>query len=727
MRVMGRNNTRAGHRPQPRHLARNRVGSAGGAAPPGTVYNAGSLDNSEETTPMAAASQSSCILGIVLTAGALLPWCADAAAGGAIDVKRLLQEMVDLETLAQRPEPSFKGAMASSYSRKSHEGGDAWFDNADVGQYVRTETNEGRTEHVLADLAGPGAVTRFWSANPRTGNVARFYFDGEGRPRLAVPLRELFEGASRPFGPAFSYVSGTGGNLYFPIPYGTSLKITVEERGRPLGLYYEICYRTYPAGTAVETFDPEKAGSWAETQAAVAEALARPKAATPRGEVETMDLRLTIPPGETRAVPAVRGEKAVYEWSARVLDTRENAAWTDSARAHNAYRFLLLHIAFDGEKSVATPLGDFFGSAPGVNPYENQFFTVDANGAMTSRLVMPFRESMDLSLTNAGTIPHAVELRLRVGARAFAERDYHLRAQWGALTRDTWPPFDATFLATTGEGKVVGSVYQIANPVLIWWGEGDQKISIDGEPFPSTFGTGTEDDYGYAYGHNRPFVRPYHAQTRVDGPASGGHISLNRWYVLDALPYRTALRFDQEIWHWMPCWPTWAHVVFWYAKPGGPGPRAIDRAMLPPVDLGVRENMIDPLEGETLEFAAAGGTAGTQRLANCSRAEHLLWRGAAPGDRLTIHFAVPAAGRHSVELNLCMAPDYGRQRLAINGAVATQGIDCYSPRLYWQHPKLGAFDLKAGDNTLEVEALEPNPAARSGNLFGLDYIFLVRQ
>ena len=32
-----------------------------------------------------------------------------------------------------------------------------------------------------------------------------------------------------------------------------------------------------------------------------------------------------------------------------------------------------------------------------------------------------------------------------------------------------------------------------------WWGEGDEKIYVDGEDFPSHFGTGTEDYYGYAW------------------------------------------------------------------------------------------------------------------------------------------------------------------------------------------------------------------------------------
>ena len=398
---------------------------------------------------------------------------------------------------------------------------DAWFHNLDRGHYVRTEANDGRKEHVLADLKGPGAVTRFWSANPTKTNVTRFYFDGETAPRLELPLEELFKGKTLPFGPDFSYVSGTGGNLYYPIPYAHSLEITVEEEDEPLSLYYEIGYRTYQDGTSVETFDPKKADRWEEVQIQIAQALSHPvPVPSPEGS-DGITQRLTIPPGETRGLPAVQGEKAVFEWSAQVLDTRDNQKWDDPNRAHNAYRSLILEINFDGEKSIETPLGDFFGSAPGVNPYENLFFTVHGSGKMTSRLLMPFRESMTLSLTNAGKIPYTVELNLSVGALAFTDRSYHLRAQWGTLTRDTWPFFDTNFLDTTAEGKVVGSVYQLANDVLIWWGEGDQKIFIDGESFPSTFGTGTEDDYGFAYGYNGPFIRPYHAQTRVDGPGSG--------------------------------------------------------------------------------------------------------------------------------------------------------------------------------------------------------------
>jgi hypothetical protein len=658
------------------------------------------------------------ILGLVTLGTQIAP------AAETIGVTSLLKEMVDFENLAQRPEPPFKEATASSYDRESHKGGAAWFANSDVGQYVRTETNDGRREHVLADLKGPGTITRFWSANPTLPAMTRFYFDGEKQPRFAVPLADLFTGKTPPFGPVFSYISATGGNLYYPLPYTRSLKITVEQTGEPIGLYYEIGYRTYPPGTAVETLDPKRAGNWAGVQSQVAEALSEPMPLpTPPGpRFPTYLHRLTIQPGETKSVDEILGEQAVYEWSAGV-----DGKTADPVAAQKAYRDLLLDVRFDGQRSILTPLGDFFGSGPGVNPYENLFFTVRENGKMISRLLMPFKQSMQMSLTNLGTIPYTVRIRLRVGPYKFTDRTYHLRAQWGSLSRHTRPFFDVNYLKTSGEGKVIGTVYQIANPVLIWWGEGDQKVFIDGESFPSTFGTGTEDDYGYAYGNNQPFTRPYHAQTRVDGPASGGHISLNRWYVLDALPYRTGIRFDQEMWHWMPCKPTWAHVIYWYAKPGTPGPREIDRKMLAPPNLGIRADMLEPLEGESLQHEETGGKAEPQRLANCLGATHLFWHDAKPGDRLTMHFAVPKAGRYSVELNLCMAPDYGRQKLSINGKPVAQVIDGYWPELSWQQAKLGVFDLNEGDNTLVAEALDPNPKAKLRNLLGLDYIFLIRQ
>ncbi len=53
--------------------------------------------------------------------------------------------------------------------------------------------------------------------------------------------------------------------------------------------------------------------------------------------------------------------------------------------------------------------------------------------------------------------------------------------------------------------------------------------------------------------------------------------------------------------------------------------------------------------------------------------------------------------------------------------------DGYSPELFWLHAKLGMFEFNKGENTLGVEALIPNSEALPGNLFGLDYIFLIKK
>ena len=51
---------------------------------------------------------------------------------------------------------------------------------------------------VIAELHGPGVLTRIWTPTPTTDPL-EFYFDGETSPRLRLPFLELFGGQSPPF------------------------------------------------------------------------------------------------------------------------------------------------------------------------------------------------------------------------------------------------------------------------------------------------------------------------------------------------------------------------------------------------------------------------------------------------------------------------------------------------------------------------------------------------
>ena len=44
---------------------------------------------------------------------------------------------------------------------------------------------------------------------------------------------------------------------------------------------------------------------------------------------------------------------------------------------------------------------------------------------------------------------------------------------------------------------------------------------------------------------------------------------MNRFHVLDPIPFSRALRFDLEIWHWQDTSIAVDATLYWYARPGG--------------------------------------------------------------------------------------------------------------------------------------------------------------
>ena len=204
---------------------------------------------------------------VMISVGMLIAGLDEARADETVNMESLLREMVDLENLARRPEPFFKQAMASSYSRESHKGGDAWFHNLDRG---------GVCAH--GDERRPHRARARRSRGPRRGHAVlvgqshqdqrravllrrRDFAAIRATTRGAVPRYEL-----RRSGRTSPTSAGRAVTLYYPFPYADSLKITIEEEDEPLSLYYEIGYRTYESGARVETFDPGNSSRWEELQ-----------------------------------------------------------------------------------------------------------------------------------------------------------------------------------------------------------------------------------------------------------------------------------------------------------------------------------------------------------------------------------------------------------------------------------------------------------------------------
>jgi len=70
--------------------------------------------------------------------------------------------------------------------------------------------------------------------------------------------------------------------------------------------------------------------------------------------------------------------------------------------------------------------------------------------------------------------------------------------------------------------------------VATWYGEGDEKISVDGEPASVFLGTGKEDYYEFFVSRRGPDADVH--QVRVDQPMTQGNNVLTRTRNLDGIP-----------------------------------------------------------------------------------------------------------------------------------------------------------------------------------------------
>src|SRR5204863_4647944 len=121
-----------------------------------------------------------------------------------------------------------------------------------------------------------------------------------------------------------------------------------------------------------------------------------------------------------------------------------------------------------------------------------------------------------------------------VKAYDWDEASLLFHAKWRIQRELPVKPFtDWTHLSCTGQGRFVGGALNVVNPVRGWWGEGDEKIYVDGEKFPSHFGTGSEDYFGDAWGI-RYFENPSHGHPQREVERMQG---CYRWHLGDSIPF----------------------------------------------------------------------------------------------------------------------------------------------------------------------------------------------
>ena len=650
-------------------------------------------------------------LGLLMLLLPMLP-ARSAPPSAPVGVDTLLRRETDLSQLPKLRD--WASNLQSSYDR-SGGNGDAQNFPAMTG-----------TTATLADLAGPGAVVRLWSANP-SGQI-KIYIDDAPLPIIDVPFAKLFDGSLPAFAPPLTQASSGGFYSYLPIPYAEHCRITVDN---PQGLYYQVNSLAFAPDTPVRPFAlPLTDADQAALQTAV-HAWQAPGGGPP---APTRAHSVALLSGTTREIDHFSGPGVV-----RSLEF--------AAPASADLRRLVLRGYFDGRQTpdIEAPVADFFGSGYGHKAFTSLLLSQTEAGVMQSRFPMPFARSARFTVENGlgrNVVVTWGALMVRQPFRP-AETGY-FHAQWSQeVTRRGLPHVWAR--ARGQRGHFVGIVQTMAGARGLGFLEGDEQFRADAQAWgaskvPTTVvgpwnGTGTEDCFNSGWYFDKgPNALPVNGALVKDQSGGTGRINAYRWFLNDAPVFQKSL--DAQIEHGgandAPD-TYYSSVAYWYASgPTQPWSSTPAAAKIgPPLNPRAASvlTLKDPIEGESL-VPAARATAGKVQMQDMGGFEgawsgdgQLWWVGGKAGDTLTLTLP-PRPGTYDLVAYFTQAADYGQFTFALNGKPIGGVYDAYHAGVAASGPvTLGRISLSGGPSRLVVTIHGQNDAAM-GTLFGLDALVL---
>jgi hypothetical protein len=650
----------------------------------------------------------------------------------------LTEHLWNPELVALLPQPGEKGAEFSSYDRASRL-------NPETGHYENWGANEDQmgvlrmegANSVFAEMKGPGCIWRIWSAAPGDGHVQVII---DGKPAIDLPFKGYFDGKTAPFNrPNLVYTAARGENNYTPIPYQHSCKII----GLPnWGGFYQVSYTTFPHGTKVPSFSMSDVDNAALDEANAKWGAKGDGPFLARMNDKTASQTVNVAAGQTALVAQLEGPCAITAFRAKIANLPASPA------DQKLLRDLAIKITWDDDTQPAVwaPLGDFFGTAPGANPFQSLMSGLKPDGEWYSYWYMPFAKSAKIELVNESDQPVDATFTITISPLSHPIADYgYFHAKWhrdAFLPDDLDRTIDWTILKTEGRGRYCGTMLHIWSKDVGWWGEGDEKFFVDGEKFPSSFGTGSEDYFGYAWCDDQPFDEALHGQSKVQ-KGNNGHTSVHRWQLADNVPFEKS--FDGSIEKYFAnTRPTlYAATAYWYLAPGG-------KDDYQPVPVADRDNYwndpktalvystgtdgMDGIDASSMEVRVSnGGRHGpiiTDEFAkdwpsDTSRYK-ALWIGAKKGETIEykVHWLRWPAGKYNFMLRFFKRPDSGIVQVYWNGAKVGNPIDLYSPTVQPFVYGLGTDGAvtNPGIQALKFEIVGKNPAAKAGNSTALQAV-----
>lgn len=385
-----------------------------------------------------------------------------------------------------------------------------------ITSYDRTGANEdynhfqGKTKNgqcILADLKGPGVVSRFWFTSDPHQTTIHFYFDGETEPRLSLKWDIMGSGILPVNVPPLAMAEQICWRSFLPIPYSKSLLITVDDAGYAYGtapkFYYQVNWNSLPKGQTVESFSLPAL----DQNRALIDSICSDWEKMNFSVIPDVKQEGTLPPGKTLNLFSAERQGTI-----RGISIKPDFSKASSAPARAALlRDLVLNIYWDGAEkpSVSVPFGDFFGSMWQRWAGQSMLFGMD-QGSFFCRWPMPFLKGARIELENQGTIPVPVEWGVSFDEAPVSPDAGYFHAAFNRSGANA-AGSPHTVLQTSGDGKYVGCLLGVWSADNSFWVlEADEAMYIDEQEKPYWSGTGLEDYFCSGWYYRKVFERPLH-------------------------------------------------------------------------------------------------------------------------------------------------------------------------------------------------------------------------
>jgi hypothetical protein len=444
-----------------------------------------------------------------------------------------------------------------------------------------------------------------------------------------------------------------------------------------------------------------------------------------------------VPPGATKVVLDAQGPGVVtHLWFTFLSPAPET--WAPKGSAN--HQEMLLRIYYDGNSrpGVEAPLGDFFANCFGKRREVISVpVVVEDADSYNCFWQMPFRKSIRIEIINQSKTKNISLLYYNIDWIKL-DKLVNDTPYFYAQYRQEYPVKkgrDYLILETKGKGHYVGTVLAVRTRSPSWFGEGDEKIYLDGEKTASIWGTGTEDYFLSAWGLKTTttpyFGTPYFDQWGI----LGGHTSAYRWHLHDPIVFNDSIKVTIEHWGWLPTdenpdqkcinWnerqDDYSSVAFWY-QTGTPtfearAPDAEERA-LPNLDI------IVPIAEKAAQAERAPGECLAQNHLGFYPEGQLFYKPADPQDAwIELPFTVKEKEPRRLILSITQAPDYGIYQAYLNGVKIGRPFDFYHRSIRDWEWHLLDFWPEPGDYTLRLVCVGKNHAS-SGSALGVEAVRL---